>query len=153
MRAALGYVVGAAVSLTGGIADLAYINVGLVPRLLESPAVAPPISPPISPPTAPPIEAAIEPSPPVEMIYESAAVVRFKTSSFELNEKARAEIDRVAKRLLGDAALVVRAEGHADKRGPSTFNQALSERRASVVARALETRGVEPGRIEVRGFG
>jgi outer membrane protein OmpA-like peptidoglycan-associated protein len=35
MRAALAYSIGAAVTLTGGVADLAYINVSLVPRMLE----------------------------------------------------------------------------------------------------------------------
>src|SRR5687767_10430090 len=35
MRAALAYAIGAAVTLTGGVADLAYINVSLVPRMLE----------------------------------------------------------------------------------------------------------------------
>lgn len=150
MRAALGYLVGATVSLTGGIADLAYINLRLVPRVIATPVARPIDLPPPVPAPAPEPRA---PPPPVEIVYQAAGVVRFKTNSAELDETARAEIYGAARRLLSDPALVVLAEGHADKRGPSELNQALSVQRAKAVAAGFEELGVEPGRIEARGYG
>jgi outer membrane protein OmpA-like peptidoglycan-associated protein len=155
--------VGATLSLTGGLADLAYINVSLVPRMIkakQAPALEEAPRAPLEEPRAPePIEAqpvevvadVIEA--PVEVVYELAAVVRFKTSSDRLTRAASAELDRLAKRVLSDPALRVRTYGHADHRGPSPFNQSLSERRASAVARELERLGVQGDRIDVRGFG
>ena len=43
--------------------------------------------------------------------------------------------------------------GHADSTGAEGYNQGLSERRASAVARYLESRGVPPGRLRVVGYG
>jgi outer membrane protein OmpA-like peptidoglycan-associated protein len=156
----LGYVLGAAVSLTGGLADLAYINLALVPRMIDQPEVAagaPAIAAVVEAPAveAPePIEApAIEPERPRRISYELAGVVRFRTGSDVLDRRARAELERVAKLLLADPEAIARADGHADARGPSPYNQALSDRRADTVARALEELGVEPSRIGRRGFG
>lgn len=47
----------------------------------------------------------------------------------------------------------VRIEGHADVRGPDTFNQWLSEQRASRVKAVLEHAGVVDERIDAVGFG
>ena len=45
-------------------------------------------------------------------------------------------------------------EGHADDRGSTDYNQALSERRAESVRRFLtEQGGIEDGRVTVRAFG
>jgi outer membrane protein OmpA-like peptidoglycan-associated protein len=157
---------GATLSLTGGLADLAYINVSLVPRMMEaklekveeepSERIEAPMEP--EPIEAEPVEVEVAevieaPAVPVEAVYELAAVVRFKTSSETLTRAARAEIDRLARRVLSDPSLRVRTYGHADHRGPSPFNQRLSERRASAVARELERLGVQGHRIEARGFG
>ena len=43
--------------------------------------------------------------------------------------------------------------GHTDSRGKEDYNQALSERRASSVARYLESQQVIPQRILIRGMG
>lgn len=50
-----------------------------------------------------------------------------------------------------DAHLVL--AGHADQRGPSTYNQALSERRAKVAKNFLVEHGVPAENIETQAFG
>jgi len=50
-----------------------------------------------------------------------------------------------------DARLVV--SGHADKRGPDGYNQALSERRAELVKRFLAEQGIPDANIETRAIG
>ncbi|HHH46290.1 MAG TPA: OmpA family protein [Thiotrichales bacterium] len=47
----------------------------------------------------------------------------------------------------------VRMEGHTDDVGSERFNQVLSELRAHVVALALARLGVDPKRLQPRGFG
>jgi OOP family OmpA-OmpF porin len=49
--------------------------------------------------------------------------------------------------------LRVRIDGHADSTGTAKFNQGLSERRASAVRTYLEGLGVDPSRLETKGFG
>jgi hypothetical protein len=45
------------------------------------------------------------------------------------------------------------ASGHADAAGPAAYNQALSERRAAVVSRALIDAGVNPTTVLVAAYG
>lgn len=47
----------------------------------------------------------------------------------------------------------VSVEGHTDKEGTETYNQALSERRAAAVVKWLADHGIAPGRLQSRGFG
>jgi hypothetical protein len=47
----------------------------------------------------------------------------------------------------------VSIEGHADARGPETYNQQLSERRAESVMKFLVKNGIEDGRLSSKGFG
>jgi OOP family OmpA-OmpF porin len=49
--------------------------------------------------------------------------------------------------------LRVRIDGHTDSRGSDAYNQQLSERRAQAVHKFFVDRGIDPGRLETRGFG
>jgi len=50
-----------------------------------------------------------------------------------------------------DARLIL--AGHADRRGPGSYNQLLSERRAEIVKRFLVGQGVPESSIDVQAFG
>jgi outer membrane protein OmpA-like peptidoglycan-associated protein len=50
-----------------------------------------------------------------------------------------------------DARLML--SGHADKRGPATYNQALSERRAELAKRFLLEQGVPEASLETHAYG
>ena len=50
-----------------------------------------------------------------------------------------------------DARLIL--AGHADRRGPDSYNQLLSERRAEIVKRFLVEQGVPESSIDVQVFG
>lgn len=166
MRGSLAYFAGAAASFAGGALDVAYINEALVPRLVRAEAPAPPdevdrtapatsvearlpVPPPaiVSRPAPPP-----EPPAPADARYEPVAV-RFATDSASLDARAGRILTGLAHRLRSSPELVVRIEGHADRRGSRRFNQRLSERRAEAIARALARRGVPRERIEAIGFG
>ena len=71
--------------------------------------------------------------------------VTFDTGSSDISADFYAVLDSVA--------LVIDVLGHTDSTGSAELNQALSERRASSVARYLESREVLPERIYTQGFG
>jgi outer membrane protein OmpA-like peptidoglycan-associated protein len=79
--------------------------------------------------------------------------ILFDYNSAELRRESRvtlAELAGVFHRF-PETSMVV--EGHTDWVGSEGFNQALSERRAASVASDLISRGVDPWRIEGRGWG
>jgi len=62
-------------------------------------------------------------------------------------------IDAVVDLLMQTLSLNVNIIGHTDARGTAEYNQRLSEIRANVVAKYLQSKGVTPNRIQVHGVG
>jgi len=87
---------------------------------------------------------------------KASLLVTFVTGSSELTEDSRAVLDKLARAMQSDtlAGLSFRVEGHADARGDSERNQALSLARAeSVVAYLSSAHGVLPERLRPVGKG
>ena len=70
-----------------------------------------------------------------------------------LRPEAQENLDSLAQRLSNDSVQTVRVEGHTDFMGSEEYNQALSERRANVVANYLVGRGVASSKISAVGLG
>ncbi|MDO5058854.1 MAG: DUF561 domain-containing protein [Neisseria sp.] len=70
-----------------------------------------------------------------------------------LRPQAVENLNNLAVRLSDKNVQAVRVEGHTDFMGSEAYNQALSERRANVVANYLVSRGVEAGKISAVGLG
>lgn len=79
--------------------------------------------------------------------------VYFGFDSAVLLATARSQLDVAAAILKRNPDVKVEIAGFADARGPESFNQALSERRAATVREYLERAGVEPARLTTRGYG
>lgn len=62
-------------------------------------------------------------------------------------------LDNVARTLTEFNQTIVEVAGHTDSVGPDSYNQALSERRASAVASFLSSRGVMQQRMIIVGAG
>ena len=78
--------------------------------------------------------------------FETGSAV-IKSDSFEL-------LDAIADVLLDRTDIVaLRIEGHTDSRGSESYNQKLSEDRASSVMAYLVAKGVEEGRLSSVGIG
>jgi len=75
---------------------------------------------------------------------------RFKIGSYELDNKAKMDIGRLARylKLPENANKRFMLLGFADSRGAFANNLMLSKRRAEVVAAALKQEGVEPSLVE-----
>jgi outer membrane protein OmpA-like peptidoglycan-associated protein/opacity protein-like surface antigen len=77
----------------------------------------------------------------------------FAFDSAELTAEDKAELDRVAARLIELEFVGGTATGHTDNVGEEAYNQKLSERRAQAVVDYLHAKGVSPGRITAIGMG
>jgi outer membrane protein OmpA-like peptidoglycan-associated protein len=78
--------------------------------------------------------------------------VLFKTNSAELLPAASAGLDRLAAYLSASAG-TVHVEGYTDSSSSTAYNIGLSQRRADSVRQALLARGVDPAKIDSRGYG
>ncbi|WP_246850005.1 MULTISPECIES: OmpA family protein [Rufibacter] len=77
----------------------------------------------------------------------------FATNSAELQASSKQDIQKLAETLKKYPGTNVLIEGHADNTGTDAINQPLSERRAQAVANYATSLGVEPSRLQTRGYG
>ncbi len=81
-----------------------------------------------------------------------AEAILFDFGKWSLRPESRPVLEKLA-RLARLRKGPVRVQGHTDDVGSERFNQVLSELRAHVVALALARLGVDPNRLQPRGFG
>lgn len=79
--------------------------------------------------------------------------VLFAFNRAELSAQAAPRLDRLAGFLRQFPDRKVLIEGYTDSVGADSYNQSLSERRATAVHDALVQRGVDSSRISARGYG
>jgi outer membrane protein OmpA-like peptidoglycan-associated protein len=79
--------------------------------------------------------------------------VVFDVGQADLKPGSERFVERLATVLKENPDRRVRVEGFTDSQGSADYNQALSERRAAAVRRALVARGITPDRIEMQGYG
>lgn len=79
--------------------------------------------------------------------------VTFETNSADLDARFYSVLDSVAVVLKEYKSTLVTVAGYTDSTGPATFNEKLSEKRASTVALYLNSRGVVKERLAAVGHG
>ena len=87
------------------------------------------------------------------MVLSLGSNVLFDTGSDVLKPGADQQINRVAQFLQGQSTVKLRIEGYTDSTGSSSYNEALSQRRAEAVYQALVSGGVDPARLQAVGRG
>ena len=82
-------------------------------------------------------------------------VVQFDFGSAKLTEAGRHTLDQLAEALRAEALRDVRFEvaGHTDSIGSEEFNLVLSRHRAEAARDFLSARGIDPARLETKGYG
>jgi outer membrane protein OmpA-like peptidoglycan-associated protein len=88
-----------------------------------------------------------------ELVLTMPGDVTFATNSAQVSPRFGPVLDDVGDVLQTFPASYVNIVGHADSVGDATYNQRLSERRASTVAGELIARGVLRDRFYVAGMG
>ncbi len=81
------------------------------------------------------------------------ADVLFDTAKSTLRPDAREKLAKVAGIVSGHPGLSLAVEGHTDNVGGDSYNQELSEHRASAVRDYLTQEGMQPDSVSTRGFG
>ena len=87
------------------------------------------------------------------IIVEFNSAVLFGFDQSDLSADARNSLDKLVKVLDGYPDTDIEIQGHTDSSGSLTYNQALSERRASAVANYLISNNVPVSRLTVIGYG
>ncbi|EJL04983.1 MULTISPECIES: OmpA family protein [Pseudomonas] len=103
------------------------------------------------PASAPPVEPQ---APTSEVItLNDAGKVLFDFDKSNLTADARSQLDGLVGKLSNADVASIRVVGHTDSVGTDTYNQGLSERRASSVVEYLLTQGLAPGKLTSEGKG
>ncbi len=77
----------------------------------------------------------------------------FDFNSAELKPESKLELDRLVKFLKKHRSINITIAGHTDIIGTEEYNQKLSEKRAKAVADYLISKGINPRRLKVVGYG
>lgn len=79
--------------------------------------------------------------------------IHFDFDRSEIEAPGRETLDQVARDIKKYDLSEVVVAGHADRSGPADYNDALSQRRAEAVSRALRERGIENRILDMRAYG
>jgi outer membrane protein OmpA-like peptidoglycan-associated protein len=79
--------------------------------------------------------------------------VLFDTGKYNLRIEAREGLSKLTGIVLSHPGLSLAIEGYTDNVGSESFNQTLSEQRASTVAQYLIQQGLDAGSVTSKGFG
>ncbi|WP_144665280.1 OmpA family protein [Dokdonia sp. Hel_I_53] len=86
-------------------------------------------------------------------LYIDVAPIYFDFDLSVIREDSEKVLDELAKKLLKYEKIKLKIESHTDSRGPAAYNLPLSERRAKSTFDYLVSKGVNPSRLEYKGFG
>ena len=97
------------------------------------------------------------PSSPTQQFTKGTTVVfediYYAYNRADILENHAHELDALASALAQDPNMKVRLEAHTDSRGNDKYNLQLSIRRAEAARDYLEKKGIDPERIEIKGYG
>jgi len=77
----------------------------------------------------------------------------FEFDKSDLTPEMKAELDRAAKIMQDDPAVMLELQGNTDSIGTDAYNQALGDRRAEAVFDYLKSKGINPNRLKKVSFG
>ncbi|MCE5347001.1 MAG: OmpA family protein [Bacteroidales bacterium] len=87
------------------------------------------------------------------IVVEFSSNVLFAFNSSDLSTDAKTNLEKLVKVLNGYPDTNLEIQGHTDSKGTESYNQTLSEKRASTVSAYLVTKGITSSRLTIKGFG
>jgi len=85
--------------------------------------------------------------------FTLSADLLFPTNSSYLSDKAKGELDKLAKVLKQEKSKKIRIDGYTDATGTENYNVWLSDKRAASVKKYLEDAGISGSRMTTKGYG
>lgn len=77
----------------------------------------------------------------------------FETDKYELLPRSFIELNKLLKLMRENTNMVIEIRGHTDIRGKANYNKYLSRKRAKAVVLFLIDNGINPARMQYKGFG
>lgn len=77
----------------------------------------------------------------------------YETDSYELLEQSKIELNGLVDFMVKNKDLKILIGGHTDNVGTAVYNQRLSDNRAESVFKYLVSQGIEPNRLQHKGYG
>lgn len=93
---------------------------------------------------------------PIEEIIEDVIVLNpiyFDFDKHNIRQDAAFELDKVVNVMTKYPNMVIKVETHTDVRGPASYNQKLSERRAKSTVQYIISKGINASRLSSEGKG
>jgi outer membrane protein OmpA-like peptidoglycan-associated protein len=87
------------------------------------------------------------------IVVEFSSNILFGFDQSELSQEAKANLSKLITVINSYPDTNIEVQGHTDSKGSESYNQTLSEQRASVVSRYLTSMGINANRLTVKGFG
>lgn len=91
--------------------------------------------------------------PPVEGAEFVLRNIYFGFDKSDLRHKSVEELDKLVKIMKENPDLKIELGGHTDRRGPGSYNMALSRKRAEIAKIYLVEHGISVDRISTKGYG
>lgn len=95
----------------------------------------------------------LEPAIAGETAKETLNNLFFESGRYDLADKSRTELDRLAAFMKASPAVKIEISGHTDDKGEAAANLTLSQKRAQAVVSYLTQAGIEADRIRAVGYG
>jgi len=87
------------------------------------------------------------------IVVEFNSNVLFEFDKSNLSDNSKISLDKLVKVLNSYPDTNIEVQGHTDSKGSISYNQNLSEQRASVVTGYLDNNGIIDSRLTLKGFG
>jgi len=87
------------------------------------------------------------------IVVEFSSNVLFGFNKSDLSDDAKINLDKLVTVLNGYPDTNLEIQGHTDSKGTESYNQSLSEKRASMVSSYLVTKDINNTRLTTKGFG
>ncbi len=89
----------------------------------------------------------------IENQIKGLGKIYFAFDSSSLNQESRLTLDQLAELLNLNSGIKLQVNAHTDSRGPETYNQRLSQKRADNTVNYLISKGISGDRLEANGYG
>lgn len=80
-------------------------------------------------------------------------IIYYDFDKWNIRKEAATELDQLAQTLQENPTITIQLSSHTDSRGNATYNLRLSEKRAASAVKYLEGKGIDPKRMQAKGYG